>query len=54
MEPRVMVDSVAQSDAAEKDREEARSEQLERRNDRANREAWCRARDDYVEGTPAE
>lgn len=45
----VMVDSVANSDAAKKIAKKARERELERHNDRANREASYHTRDDYIE-----
>ena len=45
----VMVDSLANSDAAKKIARKAREKELERHNDRANREASYHTRDDYIE-----
>lgn len=45
----VMVDAVANSDAAKKLAKRARERELERHNDRANREASYHTRDDYYE-----
>ncbi len=45
----VLVDSLANSEAAKKIAKKVREEQLQRHNDRANREPSYHTRDDYIE-----